>query len=343
MSDTAQTEPGELRLPSTDGAGDDAAPGAPFVATTAAVPVAPAPPADDGVDDLLLAASLMLLMGLAAAVLALLRMRERLRQARLDLVRAGEDAEQARKLLGRAEEVTEAKVRHRTARLVERCQQLERERDELERVSAVLKGMVKNDGLTGLANAPYFERRLDGELRRAQRTGNVLSVLVCDVDRFNQFNRQAGHDRGDLLLRRLGRMLGRSFRRGGEVVARLGADRFAVLIPDADGEHAVSCARNFLDTVRDESLTAQGGGQPMTVSVGLVCLAPGETRRVHELLEEAIAALARAKGDGGNALQIAASDRVFTLRGDDPARGPGDDPADAPLGTERGHGQPVGG
>src|SRR5438132_1621596 len=88
----------------------------------------------------------------------------------------------------------------------ERASLLQRTRD------AELVELAETDALTRLFNRRHFDRRLDGEVRRAQRTGEPLALLVIDVNSFKQINDRLGHRVGDEVLRLVADAMRRSLR-----------------------------------------------------------------------------------------------------------------------------------
>ena len=91
------------------------------------------------------------------------------------------------------------------------------------------------DMLTELPNARSLFLHLDSELSRAQRTGQTIAVLVCDLDGFKQINDRYGHLEGNRVLRAVARAL-RSQCREYDTVARLGGDEFVLVLPGQQPE-----------------------------------------------------------------------------------------------------------
>jgi PleD family two-component response regulator len=89
------------------------------------------------------------------------------------------------------------------------------------------------DGMTGLLNRRALEQRLDGELLRAERDGEKVSVLMVDLDDFRHYNQTNGHQQGDELLRRLSGVL-KTAVRADDLVARFGGEEFVVVFPGAE-------------------------------------------------------------------------------------------------------------
>jgi diguanylate cyclase (GGDEF)-like protein len=108
-------------------------------------------------------------------------------------------------------------------------------------VAAVVYGLVSalraaalKDSLTGLANRRSWDERFDEEMRRAQRTRAALSVALIDLDGFKAVNDRDGHDAGDRLLQALAQAWKAVFRGGGDFLARVGGDEFAIIAPGSD-------------------------------------------------------------------------------------------------------------
>ena len=93
------------------------------------------------------------------------------------------------------------------------------------------------DALTGLANHRAFHERLESEAARALRHTRELSLALVEVDHFKQINDELGHDTGDQVLVELARVL-EGLTRKGDLLARLSADEFGLLLPETDKRSA---------------------------------------------------------------------------------------------------------
>ncbi len=107
-------------------------------------------------------------------------------------------------------------------------------------VGAVVIGLVSvlhlaatADPLTGLPNRRAWDERLDEEMERSMRIGTALSVVVIDLDGFKDVNDRDGHAAGDHLLQSIAKAWGAQVRSGGDFLARIGGDEFAVIAPDS--------------------------------------------------------------------------------------------------------------
>jgi diguanylate cyclase (GGDEF)-like protein len=164
------------------------------------------------------------------------------------------------------------------------------------------------DPLTSLFNRRYFEESLEREIRRAQRRGSLLGVIMLDLDRFKLFNDSFGHEAGDALLRAFGEMLRRKVR-GEDVACRYGGEEFAVLLPEA----TLDAARERAEELRLAAKSLQVAYQdhllgPITLSLG-VAVYPDQGLSGQTVLRAADAALYKSKADGRDrvtaSLQIA--------------------------------------
>jgi diguanylate cyclase (GGDEF)-like protein len=151
------------------------------------------------------------------------------------------------------------------------------------------------DGLTGLANAREFRRRLDAAFARPDRRDIPLSVLLIDFDHFKSVNDQLGHQHGDLVLA-MGARIVRSTVRGQDLVARYGGDELAVIAADATGASAQRLAYRIVDAVHAAAVNTTPGHH-LTFSIGVASY-PEDGFTAAELVAAADQALYLAKREG---------------------------------------------
>jgi diguanylate cyclase (GGDEF)-like protein len=155
-------------------------------------------------------------------------------------------------------------------------------RDDLRRK---LADQARSDPLTGLANRRAWDERLELEVSRSARTGTPFAVAALDLDFFKRFNDTHGHPAGDELLRQVAAAWS-TIVRPSDLLARLGGEEFAAVLPETDVESAAAIAARF------------GAVMPsgQTVSVGLTGYQPPEPAEA--LMQRADEALYAAKTAG---------------------------------------------
>jgi len=157
---------------------------------------------------------------------------------------------------------------------------------------AELERLATHDGLTALPNRRTFDTRLAFEYARAQRDERPLALALLDIDHFKRINDTLGHPVGDTVLARVAAVL-RGQVRGDEMIARVGGEEFAWILPNATGEqafHAVERGRRVVAEAGFEQL------ETVRLSAG-ICVARGDIGTV-ELYRRADAALLAAKHAG---------------------------------------------
>jgi diguanylate cyclase (GGDEF)-like protein len=144
------------------------------------------------------------------------------------------------------------------------------------RVRSQLASMVLTDPLTGCLNRRGFDQALAREIARSERAGSDMALLAIDLDHFKNINDQHGHLVGDEVLRAVGALLIQAAR-AGDVVARIGGEEFAVILPDTSALGASHFADRLCDAVRSRRFhPVSPGGEPfrITTSIGVVSGTP---------------------------------------------------------------------
>jgi diguanylate cyclase (GGDEF)-like protein len=167
------------------------------------------------------------------------------------------------------------------------------------------------DPLTGLFNRRHFEQRLATEMQRGRRHGHLTCVLCADVDRLKAINDGRGHGAGDHALVALGHMLSRSVR-AMDVVARVGGDEFAVLMPETSAVQALALSQRILTEIARHADPLAGD---LAVSIGIAELGTTGNADSGDLMAAADAALYRAKTAGGARAVVVALGPPTSSRG----------------------------
>lgn len=172
----------------------------------------------------------------------------------------------------------------------------------LAKANVTLAQMARLDSLTQLPNRRSFDEAMDREWRRLARENKELSLVLCDIDCFKQYNDTYGHQAGDKCLQLVGKALNSCIRRGGDLVCRYGGEEFIFLLPNTP----LGGATRFAERVRQavEALVVPHSSSkvaPMvTLSLGVAAQVPCMDRSSATLIKAADEALYQAKESGRN-------------------------------------------
>jgi len=175
--------------------------------------------------------------------------------------------------------------------------------DKLREAEAELTVRANTDMLTGLYNRRRFTEAVDSEIARALRYNRPLTMILMDMDHFKQVNDTYGHPVGDEVLREVGRRL-RLTARASDLVARLGGEEFAVLMPETALEDALFLAERIRAEVADNPVHVAGAEDVRcTLSLGVaeVCPSIQNFSTLYKAVDEA---LYLAKKQGRNRVEV---------------------------------------
>ncbi|MBZ5513431.1 MAG: diguanylate cyclase [Acidobacteriia bacterium] len=158
------------------------------------------------------------------------------------------------------------------------------------------------DSLTGLKTHRYFMEALDAEWRRSPRSGRHFSLIMMDLDDFRLVNDRYGHLEGDRVLTNVARVMEARCRQS-NVVARLGGDQFAILLPETSIEQAEILAERLRTSFSADSYLSSHG---VTASFGLATF-PIHGVTKEEIMHVAEAGVYLAKHERGNSVRVASS------------------------------------
>ncbi len=169
--------------------------------------------------------------------------------------------------LGEGDHTTPVEVTSRDE-VSELAQSFEVMRQGMQQREAQIRRLAYWDALTGLPNREQFRDLVRDQLDRARREGTCVAVLMLDLDRFKHVNDVLGHAFGDRLLRQIAERLGSGALRPGDILARLGGDKFTACLLNADADIANEVASR-LRRVLEQPLTLDDHTVDVSASVGI--------------------------------------------------------------------------
>ncbi len=161
---------------------------------------------------------------------------------------------------------------------------------------AITQGLT--DSLTGCHNSLFLEERMREELKRGNRYMYSVSLMLVNLDGFAQINDVLGKEAGDYILRETAQVL-RHNTRETDVLARLEADNFALLIDHSDRNTTFEAAKRVCEKIASSVFTVGGRKVRITCSIG-VAGSPHDAANAEQLTMRADDALRQAKSQGGN-------------------------------------------
>lgn len=189
-------------------------------------------------------------------------------------------------------------------RVARRTRELERSNAALREANRRLQDLSMLDGLTQLANYRHFESFLGQIWGLMQRRREPVSLLLCDVDYFKQYNDTYGHQAGNECLRAIANVLSELAHRSSDLAARYGGEEFILLLPGLEAEQARRFATRIQRRITELAIphSASEVAAVVTVSIGVAALAPSAENRPQQLFKLADEALYRAKSRGRNCI-----------------------------------------
>ncbi len=173
-------------------------------------------------------------------------------------------------------------------------EELQLQRDELRRLNEELAELSSTDDLTGLKNRRHFHDSLSDAISNPDRPGQVVSLILIDVDHFKAYNDDFGHPAGDQVLRLVATVL-RDQTRVNDTTARYGGEEFVILMPGTDAETADLVASRLRNAVADIDWPFR----TVTLSFGIVTTL-SESADSSQIISDADKALYQSKRQGRN-------------------------------------------
>jgi diguanylate cyclase (GGDEF)-like protein/PAS domain S-box-containing protein len=191
--------------------------------------------------------------------------------------------------------ITVSLVRNREGRALYLIMQFQDISDRKE-LSGRLEYLAAHDFLTGLYNRRQFEQELAREVDRAARYESAGALLLIDVDNFKSVNDTFGHTAGDDLLKGIAELLKHRVRHT-DILARVGGDEFAVLLPQTNAIQAIAVANSLVIELDKQSTSLTNQSIRITASVGIASF---DGISAAEVMAQADVAMYAAKKAGRN-------------------------------------------
>jgi two-component system cell cycle response regulator len=171
---------------------------------------------------------------------------------------------------------------------------------------------LREDRLSGLYSRAYFEELLQHDWQVGQREARPLTLLMFDIDELGTYNDTFGRPAGDACIRRVAGVIGASFKRGADVVARWEGGCVVALVRGGDlsavPEFAASVARKVVGQhIHHPRAVRQ---KFVSVSIGVASLSPSAERSIDQLIQAATRALQRAKEGNDERVAIAQGEEI---------------------------------
>ena len=204
-----------------------------------------------------------------------------------------------------------AVLRQRVRRLLEQAnlrQQLEAANEQMAILVKELQRLVAIDGLTQVANRRCLDEYLEQECRRAHREQIPISLVLCDIDFFKNYNDNYGHQEGDRCLQEVAQAISKATNRTADLVARYGGEEFAIVLPNTNSEGGMNVALRAAEIVRSMRLVHNHSDVApyVTISCGVATLLPSPEFQAIDLinlLKSTDRALYLAKAEGRNCVR----------------------------------------
>lgn len=208
--------------------------------------------------------------------------------------------ERGKRLIGVTFNINDRKCKEDKIEQINR--QLVEQNALLENLNATLQLLAATDSLTGLSNRRKLMEAGQNEYKRARRFGHALSLLILDIDLFKHVNDTWGHPIGDLVICAVADVCRKRTRNNLDVVARIGGEEFAIVLPQTDYASASILAEWLRNEVAATQVLVNDGSDTVsfTVSIGVTTMLDDNCSSFEQLLNNADKALYKAKQAGRN-------------------------------------------
>ena len=180
-------------------------------------------------------------------------------------------------------------------------------------VSVEMKEMAVRDQLTGLLNRRGFGEQSEMAYATARRRNSTVSIIMTDIDHFKAINDEFGHVAGDEALAHVAGLL-REDRRIDDIVARVGGEEFALVLPGTELQEATTIADELCERIANTPLSVDGRDVVTTASFGVAAIS-AKDNSLTDIVGRADRALYRSKRAGRNRVDLESSQYIRAVDG----------------------------
>ncbi|MCH9695435.1 MAG: GGDEF domain-containing protein [Gammaproteobacteria bacterium] len=180
-------------------------------------------------------------------------------------------------------------------------------------ISEQMKEIAVRDELTGLLNRRGFNDQAAAAFAQARRSDLPVSVVMADIDRFKFINDEYGHATGDTALEHFANVLN-SGRRANDILARVGGEEFALIVPGTELRAAMQIANELRAKIDSQPMLLDGENLPMTASFGVATISAKDSC-MSDIIVRADRALYRSKRAGRNQVDLESSQMLRATDG----------------------------
>ena len=164
-----------------------------------------------------------------------------------------------------------------------------------------LSNEAMHDGMTGLLNHKFFEKRLKEEIERSERYEQNFSLLFLDLDKFKRINDTYGHQFGDYVLKQTSKIIQKSVRNI-DVVSRYGGEEFSVILVNANRLDAQKTAERIRKEIELNEFINGSIKEKLTISIG-IGIYPADANNFNGIISFSDRKMYKAKNDGRNCIR----------------------------------------
>lgn len=186
--------------------------------------------------------------------------------------------------------------------VIEKTASLNSQANDLIAANKQLEMLTYQDGLTGLYNRRYFDKKLTKEIQRHYRQKQPLSLILGDIDHFKLFNDFYGHQQGDTCLKQVAKCIGASVARVTDSNCRYGGEEFAIILPNTSVEESTIVAERLCLAIENMNIVHEKSKNSafVTMTLGVVTIAAEQKSSVDSIVLSADKALYLGKSKGRN-------------------------------------------